>query len=192
MSALYKKTDEYQQYLDLGPEKLALPAYTNDENGNIILYAGEVFCRAQNCPKAKEAYSSLNNLKKHIQNTHDDLTVKASGGGPPKLKAQQAAIDWYKKLVDDYLHKEDEPELPPLPKKKDGTVNITEMKKQVRSFGVSVPCDECKAKKMNKITRMLFRGSSCLVWLFRPLRQEAEEESESEESELTEEEHEED
>ncbi|KAF7174608.1 hypothetical protein CNMCM5623_008451 [Aspergillus felis] len=148
-----KKSEAYAQYLELGPENLALPPFAENAMGYLIIYAGEVYCRAPGCPKAKEAYSSLNNLKKHIQSTHSKkYTIYTTSGGAPTIAEQQEAIEWYQKL----LEEEEKPELPALPLKKDGTVHIKNMKAMVKEMGVDVPCSECKKRKKTQILRLLF------------------------------------
>ncbi|GIJ86645.1 hypothetical protein Asppvi_008178 [Aspergillus pseudoviridinutans] len=142
-----KKSEAYLQYLELGAEGLTLPPFAENAMGYLVVYPGEVYCRAPGCPKAKEAYSSLNNLKKHIQSAHSKTyTVHTTSGGAPTIKEQQEAIEWYQKL----LEEEEKPELPALPLKKDGTVHIKNMKEMVKGMGVSVPCGECKKRKKTR------------------------------------------
>ncbi|KAF7184870.1 hypothetical protein CNMCM7691_007513 [Aspergillus felis] len=165
--AYVKKAKAYLKYLELGAEGLALPPFAENAKGYLIIYPGEVYCRAPGCPKGKEAYSSLNNLKKHLQSTHKDkYTVHTTSGGAPTIDEQQAAIEWYEKLL-----QEEKPELPSLPLKKDGTVHMGKMKAMVKDMGINVPCDECKAQKKTRFLSLLFLKESVVLRKLRLLHE---------------------
>ncbi|GIJ91891.1 hypothetical protein Asppvi_010866 [Aspergillus pseudoviridinutans] len=67
--------------------------FVKSAKGYLVIYPREVYCRAPGCPKAKEAYSSLNNLKKHIQSAHSKkYTIDTTSRGAPTIEEQQEAI----------------------------------------------------------------------------------------------------
>ncbi|EFE35778.1 uncharacterized protein ARB_04712 [Trichophyton benhamiae CBS 112371] len=124
----------------------------NDDEGNIILYHGELICRVEDCA-AETPYSSTNNLRKHLKEQHDDLVLKKTAGGATSFKQLNEAIQFYKSLEFEEEAEEEEEEvrprtpkstkkggskraskrlpekrLPPLPMRKDGQRNCDNAK----------------------------------------------------------------
>ncbi|GIJ90986.1 hypothetical protein Asppvi_009951 [Aspergillus pseudoviridinutans] len=128
---------------------LNLPPFQSNEKGYLEIFLGEVFCRHPGCIK-EGRFLSLNNLKKHVQTAHKGkYNIYATEGGAPNHDEQAAAINFYNTLYEEYVAtlKQDAPDLPALPKRKDGKVHATNMKKMVKEMGGVVPCSACKDKK---------------------------------------------
>ncbi|KAJ5352373.1 hypothetical protein N7452_001347 [Penicillium brevicompactum] len=61
----------YFRYLDMGAAGiLQLPAYELDNDGYIILYPGEAFCRVAGCPGRRHRYTSSRALRAHLSRHH--------------------------------------------------------------------------------------------------------------------------
>ncbi|DAA78602.1 TPA_exp: Uncharacterized protein A8136_2387 [Trichophyton benhamiae CBS 112371] len=170
MAKNFSENKYYKRYLTERPK---LPAYEVDDEGNIILYHGELICRVEDCA-AETPYSSTNNLRKHLKEQHDDLVLKKTAGGATSFKQLNEAIQFYKSLEFEEEAEEEEEEvrprtpkstkkggskraskrlpekrLPPLPMRKDGQRhNVTEMRKMVRGWGHSLPCQNCDNAKV--------------------------------------------
>ncbi|PYH99043.1 hypothetical protein BO71DRAFT_415769 [Aspergillus ellipticus CBS 707.79] len=83
---------------DTAAGRLQLPDYEIDDEGDIYLYYGEVFCRVPECSKANHNYKYTNNLRTHIE-THDDVSLSAGNvGGRASQKIIDEAIKFYKRL----------------------------------------------------------------------------------------------
>ncbi|GFF98314.1 conserved hypothetical protein [Aspergillus udagawae] len=118
-----------------------------------VIYYGELFCRVPDCVRAQKKYTSTNNLRTHLL-THDGVKLeKGLVGGRVHQKEIDEAIRFYKSLFAGTEPKPAEDSTsstqnassatPILPKKKDGTVHVTNMRKKVVEFGHKVPCDSC-------------------------------------------------
>ncbi|CAG8886278.1 unnamed protein product [Penicillium egyptiacum] len=143
---VYLVQSAYQWYCsqkskdDLGLPDLNRP----NAKGQVDLFLGERFCRYNNCPKDSPA-TSTNNLRKHYADKHADITL-ASSGGRPSLQDEKDAVEFYVAIRDEYDAKvaaiaEVKPE---IPRKADGTVHLTNMRKVARERGGQVPCEPCK------------------------------------------------
>ncbi|KAJ5817627.1 hypothetical protein N7447_007635 [Penicillium robsamsonii] len=146
----YSQHSSYQWYItQRSAEGLNLPALpVPDTRGYTPLYLGERFCRALNCGKDTPA-TSTNNLRKHYASKHPELILNAAEGRPTTVE-ETAAIGFYTALRDAYdariaaaveaaaLNK------PAIPRKKDGSIHLTEMRKQVKALHGQVPCEPCK------------------------------------------------
>ncbi|CAI7611430.1 unnamed protein product [Penicillium viridicatum] len=118
----------------------------NDPNaqGQVDLFLGERFCRYDGCPKDTPA-TSTNNLRKHYADKHGDITL-ASASGRPTLQDEHDAVEFYIAIRDGYDAKvAAEAEVrPQLPRKADGTIHLTNMRKVAKERGGQVPCEPCK------------------------------------------------
>jgi hypothetical protein len=60
--------EEYVRYLQLAPE-MKLPEYEQDEDGDILVYTGEMYCRVRNCPRAKVSETD-NHFLRYLSSTY--------------------------------------------------------------------------------------------------------------------------
>ncbi|KAI3196972.1 hypothetical protein CBS147311_7118 [Penicillium roqueforti] len=142
----YAMHTAYRWYCTLkSREGIDLPQL-NDPNtqGEIDLFLGERFCRYANCPKDTPA-TSTNNLRKHYTDKHTDMKL-ASSGGRPTLQDEHDAVEFYIAIRDEYDANvaaivQVKPE---LPRKADGTLHLTNMRKVSKELGGQVPCEPCK------------------------------------------------
>ncbi|KAL4768413.1 hypothetical protein BDW60DRAFT_210960 [Aspergillus nidulans var. acristatus] len=157
MAAL-RRNKWYLWYLrEAANGNLELPDYKLNDNNCIILHYGEVFCRVPDCSKATKKFSATNNLHTHIK-THDGMKLEEGNtGGRVAQKVVDRAVQWYKSLfsgIEPQANTESletsldragsvEDDLPLLPKKKDGTVHVTNMRLEVVRLGKPVPCKSC-------------------------------------------------
>ncbi|KAB8212629.1 hypothetical protein BDV33DRAFT_186391 [Aspergillus novoparasiticus] len=68
---------------------LELPEYEENQNGEAILYYGELFCRVEDCDKANKRFSATNNLRTHLEKHANITVVSGEKGG----RVGQRAID---------------------------------------------------------------------------------------------------
>ncbi|KAF4177469.1 hypothetical protein CNMCM8694_002300 [Aspergillus lentulus] len=145
----------YQWYLrEVESGKLVLPDYETNEDDELKIFYGELFCRVPDCVRAQKKYTATNNLRTHLL-THDGVKLEEGlVSGRVKQKEINEAIKFYKSLFTGA-----EPQkaaegsasstenasssIPALPVKKDGTVHVTNMRKKVAELGHKVPCDSC-------------------------------------------------
>ncbi|KAE8377486.1 hypothetical protein BDV26DRAFT_293090 [Aspergillus bertholletiae] len=76
----------------------ALLSVQLNQNGEAILYYGELFCRVQDCDKANKRFSATNNLRTHLEKHANITVVSGEKGGRVGQKAIDEAIAWYKGL----------------------------------------------------------------------------------------------
>ncbi|KAF7164869.1 hypothetical protein CNMCM5623_009296 [Aspergillus felis] len=145
----------YQWYLrEVETGKLVLPDYETNDDDELQIYYGELFCRVPDCVRAQKKYTSTNNLRTHLL-THDGVKLEQGlVGGRVKQKEVDDAIRFYKSLFSGAEPQKSAegsassaenagPSTPILPLKKDGTVHVTNMRKKVAELGHKVPCDSC-------------------------------------------------
>ncbi|EYE91257.1 uncharacterized protein EURHEDRAFT_416063 [Aspergillus ruber CBS 135680] len=143
--ARVKTNEAYKRYVELGKEKLYLPDFEVTSMGYLVPFVGEVYCRAEGCENVTK-FISLNNLKKHIRtkHTHTYDLLDGESGGRPDQEAESAAVKFYEAVIKKFDAKQSAPALPPLPRRRDGEVHMTEMRRLVRRMGHVVPCESCK------------------------------------------------
>ncbi|KAL3494962.1 hypothetical protein BJX62DRAFT_233930 [Aspergillus germanicus] len=133
----------------------------NDEDDRLYFYYGEMFCRIPVCSKSTHNYKSTNNLRTHV-GSHKDASLPAGNvGGRVSQELVDEAAKWYKELfVSVEPDNSSKPDaggaaaspgsaagaLPSLPKKKDGSVHVTNMRAEVIRMGHSVPCKSCGSR----------------------------------------------
>ncbi|KAJ5424824.1 hypothetical protein N7445_010892 [Penicillium cf. griseofulvum] len=138
----------YQWYCTLkstnDPNLELPPLNAPDANGQIDLFLGERFCRYTNCPKDTPA-TSTNNLRKHYADKHADITL-AARGGRPSLQDENDAVEFYVAIRDEYDANVDQAASikPAIPRKADGTIHLTNMRKLAKERGGQIPCEPCK------------------------------------------------
>ncbi|KAJ5957734.1 hypothetical protein N7501_012013 [Penicillium viridicatum] len=112
--------------------------------GEVDLFLGERFCRYTNCPKDSPA-TSTNNLRKHYADKHADITLE-SHGGRPTLQDSNDAVEFYIAIRDEYdANVAAAAEVKPaIPRKADGTIYLTSIRKIAKERGGQVPCEPCK------------------------------------------------
>ncbi|OGE46843.1 hypothetical protein PENARI_c100G07097 [Penicillium arizonense] len=79
MSAFLTNEPAYNRYLEGG---LNLPTYNTDQNGNIVLIAGEVFCRVDSYTSKDAKFSTSGNLRNYLK-THPTISL------PPTSRASR-------------------------------------------------------------------------------------------------------
>ncbi|KAI1753917.1 hypothetical protein F4782DRAFT_57231 [Xylaria castorea] len=102
MPSNYRKTVPYQWYLGGDAEGLrqhAMPAFHTDNQGRIVLGAGELFCRVSIDGGAtlymdRHKFSSLGALKKHIRTAHEIEVAESHSGGLTARDDQLTAKYW--------------------------------------------------------------------------------------------------
>ncbi|KAJ5950700.1 uncharacterized protein N7479_009113 [Penicillium vulpinum] len=130
--------------LDLQLPPLPAP----DTRGYTPLFLGERFCRAPDCAKETPA-TSTNNLRKHYSQKHPNLILNAVEGRPT-TEEEGAALRFYVSLRDTYdtrvLAKQRAAAInkPKIPRKKDGSIHLTDIRKKVKDLHGQVPCEPCK------------------------------------------------
>ncbi|KAL4883541.1 hypothetical protein BJY04DRAFT_184845 [Aspergillus karnatakaensis] len=159
MMAALSKNKWYQWYLrEVEAGRLELPEYEDDTDNCLYFYYGEMFCRIPDCSKAHHNYKSTNNLRTHV-GSHKDVSLPAGNlGGRASQESVDEAAKWYKGLFAGVEPGDSSKAgvgsavaspgasvgaLPSLPKKKDGTVHVTNMRAEVVRMGHSVPCESC-------------------------------------------------
>ncbi|KAL1968215.1 hypothetical protein VTN77DRAFT_2050 [Rasamsonia byssochlamydoides] len=75
----YKKHPAYLKYCELTKSELQLPSFEVSPKGHVVIYLGELYCRAEGCEN-EHRFSSTNNLKKHIAAAHKDEVMSPLGG----------------------------------------------------------------------------------------------------------------
>ncbi|KAL4782837.1 hypothetical protein BJX76DRAFT_349064 [Aspergillus varians] len=157
MAALSKNW--YLREVEAG--RLELPEYEEDEDDCLYFYYGEMFCRIPDCSKATHNYKSTNNLRTHVGSHKDVSMPEGNVGGHVSQELVDEAAKWYKELFAG-IAPEDSPKagadgvaaspgstagaLPSLPKKKDGSVHVTNMRAEVVRMGHSMPCKSCGSR----------------------------------------------
>ncbi|KAF7178038.1 hypothetical protein CNMCM7691_006696 [Aspergillus felis] len=83
----------YQWYLrEVESGKLVLPDYETNDDDELQIYYGELFCRVPDCVRAQKKYTSTNNLRTHLL-THDGVKLeKGLVGGRVHQKEIDVAI----------------------------------------------------------------------------------------------------
>ncbi|KAL4934233.1 uncharacterized protein BDV17DRAFT_278553 [Aspergillus undulatus] len=151
---------------EVGSGNLQLPAYEQNENWEIKIHYGEIFCRVEDCSKATHKYTATNNLRSHIASHGEHALPGGNLGGRASQKEIDEAARWYKSLFagiepnnagaaqtpSTVSHGRSisidstspaTPSLPPLPRKQGGSIHITNMRKQAVNLGGTVPCESC-------------------------------------------------
>ncbi|KAL2836238.1 hypothetical protein BJX68DRAFT_273593 [Aspergillus pseudodeflectus] len=152
MAALLKN---YIREVEAGP--LELPEYEEDEDDYLYFYYGEMFCRIPDCSKVTHNYKSTNNLRTHVSSHKDVSLLVGNSGGRASQETIDEVAKWYKELfagVDPdktTTGATTSPSPAPralsaLPKKKDGSVHVTNMRAEVVRMGHSVPCKSCGSR----------------------------------------------
>jgi len=93
----------YQEYKVAGNSKvLNLPNFEVDEQNNVQIHIGELYCRVKGCQNTT-CFSSTNNLKKHLTSAHNgEVSFADSRGGRPLVKEEERAIAFYEEIVRAY------------------------------------------------------------------------------------------
>ncbi|KAI1157527.1 hypothetical protein F5B18DRAFT_657577 [Nemania serpens] len=102
MPSQYRNTPHYQWYLRgdaEGKRAEGVPAFNMDNQGRVVLAAGELFCRVsidedQTLCMVRHKFSSLGALKKHIRQAHDIQPAESHPGGLTSREDQAAAKYW--------------------------------------------------------------------------------------------------
>ncbi|KAK2013282.1 hypothetical protein LZ32DRAFT_604570 [Colletotrichum eremochloae] len=116
MPSMYRNTAGYRWYSDGNERPNGLVSHETDDQGRVIIAAGEVWCRVavkwsevpsdnpNDPPERKETlcfdrhlWSSLGALKKHLKEAHD-LEVAPSAAGSLKAADDQKAAIFYDAL----------------------------------------------------------------------------------------------
>ncbi|KAJ5402779.1 uncharacterized protein N7487_008675 [Penicillium crustosum] len=81
-----------------------------------------------------------------------DTMTRSSGGSPSLVLIREANDDFYKvmQIRFEQLHASDSKHRPTLPLKRNGEVNATEMRLQLREMGHTGACVSCKADSTAK------------------------------------------
>ncbi|KAJ5211137.1 hypothetical protein N7491_010957 [Penicillium cf. griseofulvum] len=89
--------------------------------------------------------TSTNNLRKHYADKHVDITL-AARGGRPSLQDENDAVEFYVAIRDEYDANVDQAASikPAIPRKADGTIHLTNMRKLAKERGGQIPCEPCK------------------------------------------------
>ncbi|KAI1203350.1 hypothetical protein F5X97DRAFT_318484 [Nemania serpens] len=102
MPSQYRKTPSYQWYLRgdaEGNRPPGMPAFNIDDQGRVVLAAGELFCRVsvdrhQTLCMDRHKFSSLGALKQHIRDAHEMQPAGSHAGGLTAREDQATAKYW--------------------------------------------------------------------------------------------------
>ncbi|GIJ83236.1 hypothetical protein Asppvi_001756 [Aspergillus pseudoviridinutans] len=71
----------YQWYLhEVKSGKLVLPDYETNEDDELKIFYGELFCQVLDCVRAQKKYTAMNNLHTHLL-THDGIKLEKGLAG---------------------------------------------------------------------------------------------------------------
>ncbi|KAL2859132.1 uncharacterized protein BJX67DRAFT_376062 [Aspergillus lucknowensis] len=144
MAALAKNW--YLREVEAG--RLELPDYEEDTNDCLYFYYGEMFCRILDCSKAMHNYKSINNLCTHVS-SHKDVSLPSGnvGGRVPQELVDEAASNSSSTSTGGIAASPGSTTgtMPLLPKKKDGSVHVTNMRTKVARMGKSMPYMSCSS-----------------------------------------------
>ncbi|KAJ5446894.1 hypothetical protein N7445_001715 [Penicillium cf. griseofulvum] len=127
----------------------AWPVMTRNASNEWIVYPGEKWCRYPGCLHPT-TFGDTNKLKHHITKKHmgtGDSMARSSGGSPSLVLLREANDIFYQVMYIRFeqLHAGDSEHRPTLPFKRNGEVNATEMRLQLREMGHTGACASCKA-----------------------------------------------
>ncbi|OQD80868.1 hypothetical protein PENANT_c003G10100 [Penicillium antarcticum] len=138
MSAFLGHLPSFQRYLE-GDN--TLPNYDVDANGNIVLMAGEVFCRVPGCTSSNFKFSNTGNLRNHLK-THASVSLApAKKAGRYTNESKMTIAAWYNQHFGP-------PAKPRIPFTVRGEISVKEVKKHLATkHVVTFPCGACASKQ---------------------------------------------
>ncbi|KAJ5085456.1 hypothetical protein N7532_001997 [Penicillium argentinense] len=162
----YKTADTYLWYTTMKKEdilhELDMPVATPQEANTLIIHPGELLCRYYPCANMNR-FQNTNALKAHIRDKHNEI-CEGEGGGSITAERDAAAIAFYNDLKSRYDTRVASAPQPAFPLKRDGTINMSELKRQAMEMGVDVPCEQCKLDNVSRRCCSHARRTQCDIF----------------------------